>query len=378
MRHVRHAAAPSSSSSSLNPATVDTASVKRLKAAAKAARKKARRVERALAQQAGPAEGSAGVTAMDIAAARRRAEAATAAAEAAAVALTRETLRAPQTFPPCIDVVSRGGGGVDLVQGLVLHREAVTEHEEQELIRWVLEQCERGRRGDLRKPTYLRTNGARSLGNTREMLMYGGFFDFNRARPGKRGLVPPFPPILNRLVKKLVDERGLLPKDVRPDSCIINAYSPGDCIPPHTDHPSYYRPISTLSLLGEEPMLIGSKFRTVKASTFKPVVGVSVPCPRRSLLVLGGNSGNIAKHCISACSGRRISITLRKQPPPDWKPDVSELVSGGDNDGVRWRAEAGQARTGDESKRKRKKKNLSGSAKRRKKAAALFLQRQRG
>ena len=57
-------------------------------------------------------------------------------------------------------------------------------------------------------------------------------------------------------------EQKLLPADVRPDSCIINSYSPGDCIPPHVDHVSYYRPISTLSLLGEEPMLIGSKFRT--------------------------------------------------------------------------------------------------------------------
>ena len=56
---------------------------------------------------------------------------------------------------------------------------------------------------------------------------------------------------------------------------------------------------------------------------------LAVPCPRRSLLVLGGNSGNIAKHCISCCSGPRISITLRKQPPPDWRPSTNELVRGG-------------------------------------------------
>ena len=53
------------------------------------------------------------------------------------------------------------------------------------------QQCARGRAGTLRKPTYLRASGARSRGNARESLMYGGFFDFNKARPGKRGIAPP-------------------------------------------------------------------------------------------------------------------------------------------------------------------------------------------
>lgn len=177
----------------------------------------------------------------------------------------------------------------------------------------------------------------------------------------KRGLVPPFPPILERLVDHLISN-NYLPSDVRPDSCIINKYEAGDCIPPHVDHQSYYRPISTLSLLGEEPMLVGSRFRTVRACTWAPVCGKSIPLPRKSLLVLGGNSGDIAKHCISSCSGPRISITLRKQPPPDWKPDESELVG---------KANKKQIQRGDgtanEVNNPPKKKSLSGSAKRLKK-----------
>ena len=108
--------------------------------------------------------------------------------------------------------------------------------------------------------------------------MFGGFFDFNLARPGKRGLVPPFPPILERLVGRLTSH-GFLPADVRPDSCIINQYDAGDCIPPHVDHPSYHRPISTLSLLGEEAMLVGTRFRTVKACTWVPTCGKAGECP---------------------------------------------------------------------------------------------------
>jgi len=184
-----------------------------------------------------------------------------------------------------------------------------------------------------------------------------GFFDFNKARPGKRGLVPEFPPILVKLVSHLM-EKGYLPHDVKPDSCIINQYGEGDCIPPHVDHESYQRPISTLSLLGEEAMLLGTKFKTVKNCTWKPIVGQSVLLPRRSLLVLGGNSGNVSKHCISACTRRRISITLRKQPPPDWVPRSNHL------------AKSVEIKTGDPSNQDTmppKKKALSGSAKRRKK-----------
>ena len=180
--------------------------------------------------------------------------------------------------------------------------------------------------------------------------------------------MPPFPPILERLVANLV-KRGFIDASLRPDSCIINSYARGDCIPPHTDHAAYARPILTLSLLGEEPILVGRSFRSTRACAWEPIIGRSVTLPRRSLLLLGGNSGSVAnraetklplrhrrdytqvaKHCVSACAGPRVSITLRRQPPEDWRPDASELVEGG----------------------ARKRKPLSGSAKRRKKRAKLF------
>ena len=125
--------------------------------------------------------------------------------------------------------------GENLLEGLVLRRDAVTVAEEAELLAFINDGLARGRNGSLRKPTYLRAEGARSRGNRRESLQYGGFFDFNRGRPGKRGLVPPFPPILERLVANLV-KRGFVDASLNPDSCIINSYARGDCIPPHTDH----------------------------------------------------------------------------------------------------------------------------------------------
>ena len=242
--------------------------------------------------------------------------------------------------------------GENLLEGLVLRRDAVTVAEEAELLTFINDGLARGRNGSLRKPTYLKAEGARSRGNRRESLQYGGFFDFNRGRPGKRGLVPPFPPILERLVANLV-KRGFIDASLNPDSCIINSYAPGDCIPPHTDHAAYARPILTLSLLGEEPILVGRSFRSTRACTWEPIVGRSVTLPRRSLLLLGGASGSIAKHCVSACAGPRVSITLRRQPPEDWRPDASELI---------------HTQTS-------KRKPLSGSAKRRKKREKLLTRR---
>ncbi|KAL3802105.1 hypothetical protein HJC23_010861 [Cyclotella cryptica] len=120
-------------------------------------------------------------------------------------------------------------------------------------------------------------------------------------------------------------------------------------------------------------MLVGSKFRTVRSCTWAPTCGVTIPLPRRSLLVLGGNSGDIAKHCISACKGKRISITLRKQPPPDWKPDESELAGKKGTSAEQSKHRAVGEVACNEMGDRPKKKSLSGSAKRRKK-----MMKQRG
>ena len=149
--------------------------------------------------------------------------------------------------------------GVNIVAGAKLFTEVVTEEEEREHVDWVLARCAEGRAGKLSKPTFLQAGGARSRGNKRQSLQYGGFFDFNKACPGKRGLVPPFPPWLAKLTQRLV-ERGYLPRHCVPNTCIINYYTPGDCIPPHVDHESYPRPICTISLMGQEDMLLGTKY----------------------------------------------------------------------------------------------------------------------
>ena len=55
-------------------------------------------------------------------------------------------------------------GGVDVLEGLVLHTDVITEEFEEELISFVQAQCARGRKGELKKQAYIRPSGKRSQG----------------------------------------------------------------------------------------------------------------------------------------------------------------------------------------------------------------------
>eukprot|EP00936_MAST-01D_sp_MAST-1D-sp1_P000044 g44.t1 len=210
--------------------------------------------------------------------------------------------------------------GRNILRGLSVVPEVISREEEREVCRWVLARCAEGRAGKLRRPVFLRAGGSRSRGNRRQSLQYGGFFDFNKAAPGKRSLVPPMPPILEHVIDRLMGHPSVGSKVLggRPDQVIVNYYQPGDCIPPHTDHASYLRPIVSLSMLSEQPMLLGTPkgFKCTGASQFTALPGraISVPCPRRSLVVLDKESGDVAQHCVPACTKPRISLTFRREP----------------------------------------------------------------
>ena len=142
------------------------------------------------------------------------------------------------------------------------------------------------------------------------------------------------PPMLDDVVDRMVARR-IFTSATRPDSCIINLYGPrnsgairrdsaqffsrasayhryseGDCIPPHIDHHDFVRPFVTLSLLSEQPILFGKEIKIVEDGIFDAPVRVALPVG--SVLVLNGNGADVAKHCVPAVSGERVSITFRK------------------------------------------------------------------
>jgi len=152
-------------------------------------------------------------------------------------------------------------------------------------------------------------------GNGRITVQMGCCYNYATDRDGHppgilpREVVCGMPPFLEDLIDRMVG-RGIFTPRTRPDSCIINFYSEGDCIPPHIDHHDFTRPFVTLSLLSEQPILFGAAIDIIDEGNF--AAPFSCPLPVGSVLVLDGNGANVAKHCVPSVKGDRVSITFRK------------------------------------------------------------------
>jgi alkylated DNA repair protein alkB family protein 5 len=88
--------------------------------------------------------------------------------------------------------------------------------------------------------------------------------------------VDPLPQLLRNTIKRLV-RWHVLPTTCVPDSCIINIYDEGDCIPPHIDHHDFVRPFCTLSLLGECCILFGGNLKIIGPGSFDGPVSIPLP-----------------------------------------------------------------------------------------------------
>ncbi|XP_028104364.1 RNA demethylase ALKBH9B-like [Camellia sinensis] len=121
--------------------------------------------------------------------------------------------------------------------------------------------------------------------------------------------VDPIPLLFKMIIRRLV-RWHVLPPTCVPDSCIVNIYEEGDCIPPHIDNHDFVRPFCTVSFLSECDLLFGSDLKVVDAGEFSGCI--AIPLPIGSVFVLNGNGADVAKHCVPAVPTKRISITFRK------------------------------------------------------------------
>nr|GME16158.1 RNA demethylase ALKBH5-like [Ipomoea batatas] len=132
--------------------------------------------------------------------------------------------------------------------------------------------------------------------------------------------------IVEQMIKRMV-RWHVLPPTCVPNSCIVNIYEEGDCIPPHIDHHDFVRPFCTVSFLSECNILFGSSLKIVSPGEFSGPV--SIPLPKGSVLVLQGNGADVAKHCVPGVPSKRISVTFRKmdesKSPFNYKPDPELL-----------------------------------------------------
>ncbi|CAO2182241.1 unnamed protein product [Urochloa humidicola] len=223
------------------------------------------------------------------------------------------------------------GRMVNVLQGLELHTGVFSPAEQQRIVDCVHDLQDKGRRGLLRERSYSEPRKW-MRGKGRATIQFGCCYNYATDRRGNPpGIirdeeVDPLPPPLKSMVRRLVSWR-VLPATCVPDSCIVNIYDVGDCIPPHIDHRDFLRPFCTVSFLAECGILFGRDLKVLGPGEFAGSASISLPVG--SVLVLNGNGADVAKHCVPAVPAKRISITFRKMDraklPFNFRPDPDLL-----------------------------------------------------
>ncbi|KAJ1257873.1 hypothetical protein BS78_10G029400 [Paspalum vaginatum] len=210
-----------------------------------------------------------------------------------------------------------GGRLINIAAGLELHAGVFSSAEQRRIVECVYHLQEKGKRGELGDRTYSEPQKW-MRGKGRVTIQFGCCYNYATDKSGNppgiiRTIVSdPMPDLFKTMIKRLVRWQ-VLPTTCVPDSCIVNIYEPGDCIPPHIDSHDFVRPFCTVSFLSECNILFGSNLKIAAPGEFTG--SFAIPLPSGSVLVLNGNGADVARHCVPAVPTKRISITFRKMDP---------------------------------------------------------------
>jgi hypothetical protein len=212
----------------------------------------------------------------------------------------------------CLERVK--GKIVNILDGLELHTGVFSAVEQKRIVDFVYELQERGKKGEFKERTFTAPQKW-MRGKGRVTIQFGCCYNYamdkNGNPPGilQNEMVDPIPNLFKVIIRRLV-RWHVLPPSCVPDSCIVNIYDEGDCIPPHIDNHDFVRPFCTVSFLSECNILFGSNLKVEGPGEFSG--SFAIPLPVGSVLVLNGNGADVAKHCVPAVPTKRISITFRK------------------------------------------------------------------
>lgn len=195
------------------------------------------------------------------------------------------------------------GQMVNAVRGLKLYEDIFTDSELLKLTNFVNELRVAGRAGELPGETFKIFN-KQMKGIKREMIQLGVPL-FGQIKEETANNIEPIPPLLQNVIDHLVQWR-LIPFR-KPNSCIINYFDEGEYSQPHLKPPHLDQPIVTL-LLSESTMAFGSILESDNDGNYKAPLSLSLK--EGSLLVLRGNSAEIAAHVMCPSPIKRASITF--------------------------------------------------------------------
>ncbi|KAJ9543102.1 hypothetical protein OSB04_022809 [Centaurea solstitialis] len=202
------------------------------------------------------------------------------------------------------------GHMVNVVRGLKLYEEMLNSDELSKLNDYVTELRIAGQNGELSGETFIMYN-QQSKAIKRELIQFGApiFGQIkDEAIKTQDSNIEPIPAPLEGIIDHLIHYH-LISENRRPNSCIINFFDEGEFSQPFLKPPHLEQPISTL-LLSESTMAFGRTLVCDNDGNYKGPLMLSLK--EGSLLVMRGNSADMARHVMCQSPTKRISITFFK------------------------------------------------------------------
>lgn len=217
------------------------------------------------------------------------------------------------------------GHMVNVVKGLKLYEDTFTESELCKLNDFVNELRAAGHNGELSGETFILFN-QQMKGNKREQIQFG-IPIFGPIKEEATGTIEPIPAILQSVIDHLLQWQ-LIPEYKKPNGCTINFFEEGEYTQPFLKPPHLDQPISTL-LLSESTMAFGRTLMCDSDGNYKGPLMLSLK--QGSLLVMRGNSADMARHVMCPSPSKRVSITFFRVRPEtnQFLPPTSPPLSAG-------------------------------------------------
>ncbi|CAH9115191.1 unnamed protein product [Cuscuta epithymum] len=201
------------------------------------------------------------------------------------------------------------GHTVNVVRGLKLYEDIFSPIELSKLSDFVNELRLAGRNGELLGETFILYN-QQLKGNKRELVQLGTpiFGHVKEDLASQKSSNEPIPALLELVIDHLI-QWHLISENRRPNGCIINFFDEGEYSQPFLKPPHLEQPVITL-LLSESTMAFGRALAGDSEGKYRG--SLILPLKEGSLLVMRGNSADIARHAMCSSPNKRVSITFFK------------------------------------------------------------------
>ncbi|CAI9107926.1 OLC1v1007409C1 [Oldenlandia corymbosa var. corymbosa] len=203
------------------------------------------------------------------------------------------------------------GHMVNVVRGLKLYEEIFNDFELSKLNDFVNELRVAGRNGELSGETFILYN-QQVRGNKRELIQLGvpifGPIKDDANSKCRKSHIEPIPAFLQGVIDHLI-QWHIFSENRKPNGCIINYFDEDEYSQPFMKPPHLDQPICTL-VLSQSTMAFGRTLVNNSEGNYRGPLMLSLK--EGSLLVMRGNSADVARHVMCTSPNKRVSITFFK------------------------------------------------------------------